>query len=70
MYKITKEYPEYVFTRLGQGLEVNAVDHKRKMYIILADQTVSKVQGLLDRATTDNSVEFFRVEIVEGGDGE
>lgn len=65
MYKITKEYPEYIFTRLGQGLEVNAVDHKRKMYIMLADQTVSKVQSYVDRAVADGSIEFFRVEIVE-----
>lgn len=60
--KISKVYPEYVFQRIGAGKEVNAVDHRKKQYITLADQTVVKVQSYITRATEDNSVEFYQIE--------
>ena len=60
--KISKVYPEYVFQRIGAGKEVNAVDHKKKQYVVLADLTVSKVQAYVTRATTDASVEFYQIE--------
>lgn len=60
--KITKVYPEYVFQRIGAGKEVNAVDHKKKQYVVLSEQIVQKVQSYIDRATEDNSVEFYQIE--------
>lgn len=63
--KTSKVYPEYVFTRIGAGYEVNAIDHTRKQYVVLTDIIVSRVQGYINRANSDNSVEFVQVEYVE-----
>lgn len=63
--KISTVYPEYVFTRLGAGKDVDAVDFKKKTYIDLEGQTVGAVQLLLGRATADKDVQFFQLELEE-----
>lgn len=65
MLKITEVYPEYVFRRLGEGKDVDAVDFKRRVYMDLSGQTVSYVQNLTVRATNDKDVKFFQLEVEE-----
>lgn len=60
--KISTVYPEYVFARLGAGYRVDAVDFKKMTYVDLSGQTVSQVQFLVNRATTDKDVQFFQIE--------
>lgn len=55
---ISEVYPEYVFQRLGKGLNVDAVDFVRNQYIDLSGQTVGAVQALLVR----EGVKFFQIE--------
>ena len=56
--KISEVYPEYVFSRLGAGKDVDAVDFKKKTYIDLEGQTVGAVQRLL----SSESVKFYQIE--------
>ena len=65
MYKITEVLPDYVFTRIGKGADVDAVDYKRRTYMDLSGQTVSYVQNLVVRAGSDNDVKFFQIEVEE-----
>lgn len=60
--KIENCYPEYVFSRLGAGKHVDAVDFKKMVYVELAGQTVAQVQFLIARATKDKDVQFFQIE--------
>lgn len=59
--KISEVYPDYVFTRLGAGKDVDAVDYKRKQYIDLEGQTIGAVQTMLSR----EGVKFFQIEEVD-----
>lgn len=70
MLKITEVYPEYVFRRLGEGKDVDAVDYKRRVYVDLSGQTVSYVQNLTVRAANDKDVKFFQLEVEEEQEGE
>ena len=67
--KISQVYPEYVFQRLGKGLDVDAVDFKKKTYIDLDGQLVGAVQNLVVRATNDQDVQFFQIEQTETTEG-
>ena len=67
--KISQVYPEYVFQRLGKGLDVDAVDFKKKTYIDLDGQLVGAVQNLVVRATNDQDVQFFQIEQTETAEG-
>lgn len=56
--KISEVYPEYVFQRLGKGLDVDAVDFKKKTYIDLEGQTVGAVQHLI----LSDTIKFYQLE--------
>lgn len=56
--KISEVYPEYVFQRLGKGLDVDAIDFNKKQYLDLADKSVAFVQNLL----TKENVKFYQLE--------
>lgn len=60
--KISTVYPEYVFSRLGAGKDVDAVDFKKKAYVDLDGQLVGAVQALVVRANNDKDVQFFQIE--------
>lgn len=68
MIKISTVYPDYVFTRLGAGKDVDAVDFKKKTYVDLEGQLVGAVQQLVVRATNDKDVQFFQIEQEETGE--
>lgn len=60
--KISEVYPDYVFTRIGAGKDVDAVDFKRKTYIDLDGQTVGGVQQLVIRAKNTGEIKFYQFD--------
>ena len=63
--KISTVYPEYVFSRLGAGKDVDAVDFARNVYVDLDGQTVNYVQQLISRATASGEIQFFQKDYEE-----
>lgn len=63
--QISEVYPKYVFSTIGTGKIVDCIDFKKKQYIVLADQTVAKVQAYIDRRESDDGIKFFQIDYVE-----
>lgn len=60
--KISEVPKDYVFTRIGAGKDVVAVDYERRTFIEIGKMTIAAVQALLLRAD-NGSVHFFQIEV-------
>lgn len=60
--KISEVPKDYVFTRIGAGKDVVAVDYERRTFIEIGKMTIAAVQALLLRAD-NGSVHFYQIEV-------
>lgn len=60
--KVTEVPKDYVFTRIGAGKDVIAVDFERRTFIELGKMTIAAVQALLKR-TENGGVHFYQIEV-------
>ena len=62
MIKISEISPDYVFTRIGAGYTVHAVDFEKMVYQDPMKMTVQAVSVLVNRAKEKGTVKFFQIE--------
>ena len=60
--KISTVDYQYVYSRLGAGKTLVAVDFKKMTYIEIAGQTIAQVNFLINRAKNDKDVLFFQID--------
>jgi len=60
--KISEVSPDYVFTRIGAGYTVHAVDFEKMTYQDPMKMTVLAVTALVNKAKEKGTVKFFQLE--------
>ncbi|MCR5372703.1 MAG: hypothetical protein K6E41_04480 [Solobacterium sp.] len=60
--KITECPADYVFTRIGAGYTVHAVDFEKMTYSDPMKMTVQAVAALVNKAKEKGTVKFFQLE--------
>ncbi len=62
--KITECPADYVFSRIGAGYTIHAVDFEKMTYLDPMKLTVLAVTTLVNRAKEKGTVKFFQIEEV------